>query len=73
MGRLGRRLGSSLLNEWYGGANTTIDPPKCEVEVVAHLPTDIAPSPGALRDIKAAASAAAVRKRVGAALLPRFT
>ena len=47
-----------LLNEWYGGAITTIYPLKCYKQAIDHLPADIAVYSSAKQDIQAAEIAA---------------
>jgi hypothetical protein len=47
-----------LLNEWYGGAITTIYPLHCYTQAIDHLPADIAVYSSAKDDIQAAELAA---------------
>ena len=52
----------SLLNEWYGGAITTIYPLPCYTEAIDHLPADISVYSSAKQDIQAAELAASEGK-----------
>ncbi len=51
-----------LLNEWYGGAITTIYPLHCYTQAIDHLPADISEYSSAKQDIQAAELAAAHHK-----------
>lgn len=52
-----------LLNEWYGGAITTIYPLPCYTEAIQHLPADISVYSSAKADIQAAELAAAHHRK----------
>ena len=52
----------SLLNEWYGGAITTIYPVHCYRQAINHLPVDVQVYSSARQDIQAAENAAAHHK-----------
>src|SRR5579871_6155723 len=51
-----------LLNEWYGGAITTIYPLPCYTQAIDHLPADISVYSSAKQDIQAAELAASEGK-----------